>query len=92
MSSQSREQVETACSQQRRHHEDLDVRARVQPQLGDGDHGAVAEVPQPSQPGSPGHRRGGQKGGKRGPPQSQVRQETAVTPVRVFAILSFSIT
>ena len=79
MSSQSREQVETACSQQRRHHEDLDVRARVQPQLGDGDYRAVAEVPKSSQPGSPRDRRPRQEGGGRGAPHSQVRRGGQVT-------------
>ena len=60
------------------HDEDLDQRARVQPQLGGGDHGPVAEVPQPAQLRRARHRRGGQEGRGRRAAQSQVSKQHQV--------------
>ena len=82
-----------------RRHEDLDVGACVQPQLGDGekvkirlqalellvpsgDHRAVAEVPQPHQPGGGWDGRSWQESCRRGSPLSQVRRR--VGNVEVF--------
>ena len=53
-------------------HEDLDLGARVQPQLGAGDVRPVAEISQPPQLRGSWHRRGGQKGCRWSFTQSQV--------------------
>ena len=89
-----------------RRHEDLDVGACVQPQLGDGeeikiclqvlellvlsgDHRAVAEVPQPNQPGGGWDGRSWQESCRRGSSLSQVRGRVGNVEV-FFNFLNFS--